>query len=390
MLAILTSHPIQYQAPLWRALAADGRVPFEVWFLTPHGVQPTRDVEFGHTFAWDEDLLSGYRHHFVPVCEGWSLDRFRGVRPRRPWSKLLDERGVTTLWVEGWRFDTLWQAIGHAQDTGRRVWLRGESSDLIPEAWHARWWKRPLLRRLFAHIDAFLTIGSANRRFYHRYGVPESRLHPAPYSVDNDGWSAVVNARGSRRAELRARWGIAPEARCLLFAGKLTPRKRPLDLIAAATRLPRSLGPLHLLFAGEGELRDVLAEALKQPGAPPATLAGFLNLSQMPDAYAAADALVLPSDHETWGLAVNEALASGLPVVVSDRCGCAADLVAPVEPSLIFRSGDVEDLSRALRRLLEHAPAADAWAQVLRRHHVQTTVATVANLWMHARSPAHV
>ena len=67
MLAILTTHPIQYQVPLWQALARDGRVPFEVWYLTDHGTRRSRDREFGQTFAWDIDTLSGYTHRFLDV-----------------------------------------------------------------------------------------------------------------------------------------------------------------------------------------------------------------------------------------------------------------------------------------------------------------------------------
>ena len=70
MLAIVTTHPIQYQTPVWRALAADGRVPFEVWYLTDFGTRPSRDRQFDKTFQWDIDLLSGYPHAFLKTPAG--------------------------------------------------------------------------------------------------------------------------------------------------------------------------------------------------------------------------------------------------------------------------------------------------------------------------------
>ena len=76
MLVIITTHPIQYQTPLWRALALDGRVPFEVWFLTRHGLDQSYDKGFGKTFAWDIDLLSGYPHCFLQTSEGASPASF--------------------------------------------------------------------------------------------------------------------------------------------------------------------------------------------------------------------------------------------------------------------------------------------------------------------------
>jgi glycosyltransferase involved in cell wall biosynthesis len=381
MLAILTSHPIQYQVPLWRALAADGRVRFEVWYLTPHAVRPCIDREFGETFAWDEDLLAGYPHRFVPIAPNWSIDRFRGVQVTEPWTHQLRTRGITTLWVEGWRFLAFWSAVHAARQLGVAVWMRGETPDFLPERWHARWWKRPLLRRLFSSVDAFLVIGSANRRFYQRIGISDTRLHTAPYAVDNDAWRTAAERLQSERAAIREAWGIAPSARCVLFAGKLVQKKRPVDLVRAA----RSLDGLHLLFAGEGELRGALEQALQSAGAPRATLAGFLNLSQIARAFVAADALVLPSDHgETWGLVVNEAMAAGVPCVVSDRCGCAEDLVRSTDPALVFRATDIADLRRALERVLAMPPSrATLWSRV-QQHSLLATVETAVNLTRHS------
>jgi len=116
-----------------------------------------------------------------------------------------------------------------------------------------------------------------------------------------------------------------------------------LDLIAAARQAIASGTKVHLLFAGSGELGNALRAACRvaidadergitstDAGAPPASFTGFLNQSEISRAYVAADALVLPSDAgETWGLVVNEAMASGLPCIVSEACGCAEDLVAP-------------------------------------------------------------
>jgi glycosyltransferase involved in cell wall biosynthesis len=388
MLAIITSHPIQTQVPLWRALAADGRVPFEVWFPTTHGVQPSHDGEFGRTFAWDQDLLSGYPHRFLPIAPGWRLDRFNGIQVTENWPRLWDASGVSTVWVEGWRFAAVWAAVKSARATGRRVWLRGESPD-APEAWHDRIWKRPLLRWLFRQVDQFLVIGTSNRRFYERYGIARHHLLPAPYSVDNDYWNRAVSALAGERAAIRAAWGIAPEAICVLVAGKLIPKKRPLDAWEAVRVVHRADRPYHLLYVGDGALRPAVERAVRQAGGPPATLAGFLNLSEMPRAYAAADVLVLPSDRgETWGLVVNEALAAGVPAIVSDRCGCAPDLIAPIDAALVFRVTEPPDLARALRHLRAHPPTPTALAARLRIHSSYTTVNTVAMHWSHSAAPA--
>src|SRR4029077_8133491 len=129
---------------------------------------------------------------------------------------------------------------------------------------------------------------------------------------------------------------------------------------------------VHLLWVGTGELGaelrqschacfDALGEApVNAPNRynrPNASFLGFLNQSEINRAYVAADCLVLPSDaKETWGLVVNEAMASGLPCIVSDACGCAEDLVQPIRPDLCFPMGETVALERAMAAAMTNAP----------------------------------
>ena len=382
MLAILTSHPIQYQAPLWRSLANDGRVEFEVWFLTPHAVTPSHDPQFGQTFAWDCDLTADYPNRFVPIAEGWKMNEFRGVKVTSPWEHQFREHGVTTLWVEGWRFAEYWSAIRTARRLGIPVWIRGENNNLAPRTWRTRLIKRPIMRYLFGQVTDFLTIGSANRRYYRYHGISESRFHSAPYAVDNAHWRSEVKKLGSQRNVIRQNFGIPDDAFCILFCGKLIGKKRPLDLVRAAGSIRDSTRPIHLLYVGNGELRAELENALIQLPSQSHSLLGFLNLSEISKAFVAADALALPSDAgETWGLVVNEAMACGLPAIVSDQCGCAEDLVAPVNPSLVFRCGDIPDFSRSIRHLIASPPAAQSIRASVDRHDIRETVDSVVRLF---------
>lgn len=379
MLAIITSHPIQYQAPLWRALAAAG-VKFEVWFLTPHAVKASLDREFGQVFAWDVDLLAGYPHRFLPIAPGWKLNQFNGVRLTTSWREEFAARGITHVWVEGWRFRELWSAVRAAHGAGLEVWLRGESTDFVPRGGVKDFARRLALRWLFSRVDRFLCIGSANRRFYRGHGVPDAKLVSAPYCVDNDAFARAAAARRPERAALRAKWGVAPDAFVPLFCGKLIGKKRPLDLVKAAASRTTGGAPWHVLFAGDGELAPAVRAALAEQGVT-GTITGFLNQSEIAAAYVAADCLVLPSDFwETWGLVVNEALASGLDVVVSDRCGCAADLAAPLGSEHVFPCGDTDALRDSLAAVAANPSPLAARAQIIERHSPAATVATVKAL----------
>lgn len=368
MLTILTTHPIQYQVPLWQALARDGRVPFEVWYLSDHGTRISHDQEFGRPFAWDLDMLAGYPHRFLPTPPNAEPTNFWQCRVSGSLTQLFKEAGTRVVWIQGWQVAAYWQAVMAAKLAGVEVWLRGESNDLAQVSFAKGILKRALLGWLFRRIDRFLCIGSGNRRLYQKYGVGGERLLSTPYCVDNERFQEQAKALMPQRQEIRESWGISEDALCVLFCGKFIPKKRPMDLVNAAMLL-RQTNPdanLHLLFAGSGELGpelrahcDVVFDAdvsttlpmsdrPRDGLRPRASFTGFLNQTKVSKAYAAADVLVLPSDYgETWGLVINEAMASGLPCVISSRCGSAEDL-GRLPPNQVFAFGDAAQLAQCL------------------------------------------
>jgi glycosyltransferase involved in cell wall biosynthesis len=395
LLAILSTHPIQYQVPLWQALAKDGKVPFEVWYLSDHATRESFDSEFKQSFAWDLDMLSGYPSRFLKTNRNPDVARFSRLRLAEPLGDLLREKKVKALWIQGWQVAAYWQAAWQAHAAGIPVWVRGESNDLAPVAN----WKKPIkqvaLRRLFSKMSDFLYIGEANRRFYQNFGVRDEQLHPAYYCVDNDRFKRQADQLRPSRADIRRAWGIPDEAFCILFAGKFIPKKRPMDLVKAVSDLMQSGKKIHLLFAGSGELgsdlrqscdvawdgeSNTISEGLAKANGnrPPASFTGFLNQTEISKAYVAADCLVLPSDHrETWGLVVNEALASGLPCVVSDACGCAEDLI---DADLCFPVGDIYSLGVALGRVGSKSPKDFNAEARARKFDATVSVATVRKL----------
>lgn len=365
MLAILTTHPIQYQVPIWQAMSKDGRVPFEVWYLTDFGTNPSLDCEFGKTFSWDIATLSGYSYRFLKSIAGANPTSFWRCRLEERLRDRMSASGAKAIWIQGWQVAGYWQALREARAAGVEVWLRAESNDRRP----VPWWKRPIKRAalgyLFSRIDRFFYIGSANRRLYRSFGVPDLKLLRGSYAVDNERFAQQADSIRGQRDELRRQWGIDDTEFCVLFCGKFIAKKRPMDLVRAAEALKASgrIPKIHLLFAGGGELGAELraacnltfdAEGMRpgaavSPDAPAATFTGFLNQTEISRAYVAADCLVLPSDHgETWGLVVNEAMASGLPCIVSRACGCAEDLV---ESEWIFPLGDIAALADRISAL---------------------------------------
>jgi len=399
LFSILATHPIQYQVPIWRQLKSRGLVPFEVWYLTKHGVRPSLDTQFGKVFSWDIDMLNGYPYRFPPEPIPQRLGGFWGTGLPPYFRRLLKSGQIKALLVHGWNVRACWEAVYLAHRHGIKVFMRGESNDLKQDTGVKRLAKRCLLGALLHRVDGFLCVGLANKRLYQSYGVSEKRLFPGPYCVDNQRFASQAGQYAPEREALRRYWGIPDDAYCLLFVGKFIHKKRPLDLVAAAQRLGShdQSRSYHLLFVGAGELgaqlrsrcrvaydveSGMIAESARTGSGPGASFAGFLNQTQISKAYVAADALVLPSDpNETWGLVVNEAMASGLPAVVSAACGSAEDLIVPLSPRLCFPLGNIDAMMAAIRHVADHPISADTLARHIARYDFSVTVDTLETLW---------
>lgn len=355
-LAILASHPIQYQAPLFRELAR--RLDLVVFYAHRASQGDQAEAGFGIGFEWDIDLLSGYEHCFLSnVSRQPSLDHFAGCDTPSIAGELPRGR-FDALLVMGWHLKSFWQGVWAAKRSGIPVMVRGDSHLDTPRSTLKKVGKSfvyPLALRVF---DIALYVGIRSRRYWEHYGYPQDRLISSPHCVDN-AWFATRATQKARR-ELRLLHGISPDAKVVLFAGKLVPFKRPLDLIKAAEILSLTMPDLTVLVAGSGELGERMLAASRNTGLKLVQL-GFCNQTTMPKAYAAADVLALPSDgRETWGLVANEALACGCPIIVSDACGCAPDLAGDNVAGCMFPVGDIKSLAEAISNLMSTPPSVAA------------------------------
>lgn len=361
-LAVLNSHPIQYFAPLYRYLAASPEIDLTVFFLSDLSVREYHDSGFGRAFKWDVPMLDGYRYEFLP-CIG-ARDRLSFWRPfTRSIRRRLRAGRFDALWIHGYAHLALLRAIAAARNLGIKVMLRGDShlASSAPSALRQAI-KRSVLPRLFARIDAFLAIGTANRDYYLAWGVPRDRIFAMPYAVDNEAFRLRSLAVRLSRETLRAELGIPGDVPVILYAGKIYPGKRCGDLVEAYARLSANAPPArrpYLLFVGDGEERARLeARAAALGLADAIRFAGFRNQTEMAQFYDLCEVLVLPSEFEAWGLVLNEVMNAGKPIIASERVGAAADLIADGDNGFVFPVGDVATLAHRLEQILsssEHA-----------------------------------
>lgn len=327
-LLYVVSHPIQYQAPLLRLIAAQPDIRLRVLFQRiPDGAL---DPGFGVHVRWDVPLLEGYDH---AVLDFASLD--------------AELSRADAVWLHGWQGGAMKRVLLAARAKGVPVLMRGENwLGAMPEppGWRGRA-KRIYLRTLFALCDGFLAIGSRNAAYYTRLGVAPERVFSMPYAVDN-GFFAE-RAIPAERAAL----GLPTDRPVVLYAGKLMRRKHPHTLLQAwRLAFPEPAGRPILVFVGDGEMR---AELEANAGTDVHFL-GFRNQSELPGLYALADVFVLAGEAEAWGLAINEAMACGTAVIASTQCGATHDLIDD-DVGAVVEPGDADALAKALRRVLPDA-----------------------------------
>lgn len=348
-LAIIVTHPIQYYAPLFKALSESNKVTVKIFYTWGEGSLKKFDPGFGKEIEWDIPLLEGYDYAFLKnSSQKPGTSHFRGiVNPDAV--DAIKAYNPQAILIYGWPWYSHLNIIRHFHKKVP-IWFRGDSNLLDDTKGWKRWVRAALLRWIYTHIDKAFYVGSANKAYFKKFGLKEDQLKLAPHAIDN---SRFCTQRLQEVKELRKKLGIPENGCVILFAGKLEPKKDPLALLEAFLRINNDNA--YLLFAGNGVLEDALkAKAAASLKKDKILFLAFQNQTQMPVLYQSCQLFCLPSKGpgETWGLAVNEAMAAGKAVLVSDKVGCAVDLVKEGRNGSLFKAGNTKELSQKLQELV--------------------------------------
>jgi glycosyltransferase involved in cell wall biosynthesis len=373
-LAYLVSHPIQYQAPLLSRIAREPGIDLTVFFCSDHSLRAYKDSGFGVEVAWDVPLLEGYKSQFLPVLRNTGDVSFASPINRGIFRALTlpgGEPAFDALWVHGYASINSLHAILAANALGIPVLLRAD-------IWLADRPRSPLklaiksifMRLLCNGIAATLPVGAFNAAYWRHYFGEDFPQFLMPYAVDNKYFATRAQAAAPQQSALRAELALDPGRPVILFASKLQPRKHADHLIQAyanfAANRPAAVTP-YLVIVGDGEERSNLEAHVLQLGLTDVRFAGFRNQSELPAFFELADVFVLPSRHEPWGLIVNEAMASGCPVIVSTDVGAHADLVTHGVEGCVFPVGNIAALTEALRSVFASPEIARRMGESARR-----------------------
>jgi len=348
-IGILATHPIQYYVSWYQALAQHPQINLQVFYCHRQSPQDQAKAGFGVAFDWDVPLLGGYAYQFLAnKSRHPNVYTFFGCDTPQI-MRIISDASFDAFIVQGWNVLSFWQAMLTCWRTHTPIMVRGDSQLLTHRSLLKRGLKYLTHSWFLRKFDAYLAVGKRAEEYYLHYGADKKKMFFVPHCVDNQFFASAKAVLKSQRLGLRRCWGISEDSVVFLFAGKLIPKKRPTDFLKALKIARKHTQGIFGLVVGDGPLRKEL-ESFSAKINLPVTFVGFLNQREMPKAYTVSDVLVLPSDgRETWGLVVNEAFASGLPAIVSDKVGCVPDLILPDETGAVFPCGDIEKLAGVFR-----------------------------------------
>jgi glycosyltransferase involved in cell wall biosynthesis len=345
-LAIVTTHPIQYYAPVFQLMAE--KIALKVFYTGGNKGFNDYDRKFGKQVCWDIPLLEGYEyefldnislfpgsHHFFGVVNSNAVTRIKKFEP-------------SAILIYGWaclsHINLLRSFHGKIQ-----ILFRGDSKLVDDLPFFRSLVKSILLKWIYKHVDIALYVGTENRAYFKRFGLKESQLVFAPHAIDNLRFQEDNRIESN---ELRSTLGIHPVDIVVLFAGKVNDLKNPRILLEAFCQINHPNA--HLVIVGSGDSLLDLKNLKASEAAMKIHFLPFQNQQQMPSVYQACDLFCIPTKYpgETWGLAVNEAMAAGKAILCSTQVGSAIDLVCE-KNGQVFKSEDLPDLKQKLSHLLK-------------------------------------
>ncbi len=303
------------------------------------------DARFGMKRSWDIPLLDGYAYEFIDnISKHPDSNRFWGI---------INPGLVKQIKAE--KFDAVlvyrWSVYSHLkimQVLGRssRLFFRGDSHLQNKGSGMKEFVKTQLLKLVYRKVQKAFYVGSLNRNYFLKYGLKEGQLIAAPHAVDNQRFSSDDDELNIKAAAERKALSIPETTVVFLYAGKFYALKQLAILIKAFQQMKGE--EYRLLLFGNGEQEQELKELASDDER--IIFQPFKNQSEMPVLYRVGDVFVLPSKSETWGLAVNEAMASGRPAIVSEQCGCAPELIIEGKTGFTFYTGSTGDLLRCMKK----------------------------------------
>jgi glycosyltransferase involved in cell wall biosynthesis len=321
-------------------------------------------------------------------------------RVRHSVSASLDQLRPGVLFLNGWVDRWALAGLRWCQRTGTPAIVMSESTrhdaapdDRMPDPGRPirrPWWREAIKRHIVRQFSAGLVGGTPHRNYIVELGLPPELVFDGYDAVDNDYYQKGSDTVRNGAASFRAQYQL-PE-RFFLASARFIPKKNLLRLVRAfaAYRAADGAGGWHLVLLGDGPEKPAVVQLVNDLGIGGSVhLPGFRTLTDLPVFYGLAGALVHASTTEQWGLVVNEAMAAGLPVIVSKTCGCAPDLILDGLTGFTFDPYNETALTQLLLKVASHGFDRAAMGQAGRTKIAEWGPARfAANFWRAAEAAA--
>jgi len=340
-IAWVVHSPTPYKVPFFKMLAA--RPPVDVTFFFLYWDDPQR--------AWQQEDLPGLKYKVLPGTS------FR----KRPGESELVHFGPAVVGelrkghfdlvvICGYSHPTLLFALFYCLITGTPFVLQGESHVVQQRHPLKQVLKRCLLFPLLRRAKAAFATGRKAADYWVEAGIPRERVFTLSNTPDIVFFLKESALGTVRREAVRKSLGLSSR-RTGIFVGRFVEVKGVEIILEAMAGLPSEKQP-QLLLVGDGPLKSSYEKIIQRHNLP-VRLVGFQQKDQLPELYAAADFFILPSLIEPWGVVVNEAMACGLPLLLSDQVGAAYDLLEEGRNGFMIPAGDVAAWRKALVAIME-------------------------------------
>lgn len=371
-LAVVATHPIQHFVPFYRRLATEPGITLHVFFMSDFSVRGYFDTLMKTHIAWKMDMLSGYEHTFLP--EAAKIDRSHPFKLNNPSvGTALAAFKPDVVLGYGYNQITQWRVLHWCWRRKIPLMMTSDSELLHHRGGWRKAAKNGMLPLLFSRYAAFLTTGDNNEAYFAAYGVPKARLFRCPLTIDEERYTSAREHRAEARSRLRTELGIPLDAFVGITVGKLSPGKRPMDLLDAARRLKakgREGSGIQFLMAGDGVLKSSVDERIQSEDLAVRAL-GFINVDRLPEVYCAADVLLHLSEVDAHPLALSEAACIGLPLIVSDKVGAIGptDIARDGENTIVTPCGDSAAIAKAVAILADNQTLTERMAAASMRNY---------------------